>query len=358
VKKDLIVRRIILFNNKNTEEENKTELVIKEVENKVVEITKFDVTKQQLEELVTESKKIVVTDYRDKTQVALATKSCKELRDIEIDIEKKGKSYRDVFTKVNRGIKGKQDELLGVTNPEIERLKEIKDKAEEVRINDERLAKLPERRERIDSIGSSFETTDALLLALNDSDFESHYNICLHDKLETDKQAAEEKRLADEAKLEAERAKLAEDKRLADEEAARKAQEAQDAVDAEAKRVADEVEAKRVAAQAIIDAENAKIAADRKKLEDEKADIERQKQLRAAEQKAADDAVARAEQKAKERKAEEARLEALKPDKEKLVAYADALVLVKKPEVETGDCNIILETSQELLANLIKHLKQ
>ena len=350
-------------------EENKQELVIQDVENKVAEITKFDVTRQQLEEKVVESKKIVITDYRDKEQIAVVTKACKEMRGIEITIEKKGKSYRDVFTKVNRDIKDKQDILLKVTNPEVARLNDLKERAEEVRIQDERKAKLPERQEKLGTIGCHIDYTDESLNALNDIQFEAYYNECLQEKLGFDKIEAEKKRLADEAKLQADRDKIAEDKRLADEEAALKAQTLQDAIDEEAKRVAGEVEAKRLADQAVIDAENAKIVAEKKAIEDEKAEIARQKELKIAEERAAEKAREEAEMEAKvkaekmeaEKLAEEERLkkvEAMRPDKEKLVAYADALLAVTLPELATREAKEILEMVGRALSDLTQDLRK
>jgi len=309
--------------------ENKNITILQDVEKAVTEITKFDVTKQQLEEKVLESKKIVLDDPRDLGKLALIKRTRLDLRDYEINIEKQGKGFRDIGTRINRGIKEKENDLLAITGPEIERLKASEDEAERVRILDERTAKLPERIERIDAVGSMVEYDTNSLLELDDPQFEVYYNQHLQAKLEADKLEAERKRQEDEVKLEAERMKIAND-----------AKEAQDKIDAENKRVADEIQAKQDEAQIKIDAENTKIASDRKKIEDDKIYLAQQKEVQEAEEKRL------------------AKVEALKPDKEKLSAFADALTNVTLPVLQTEEANKILEASLTTLRDLAGYLKQ
>uniref|UniRef100_A0A6H1ZSY4 Uncharacterized protein n=2 Tax=viral metagenome TaxID=1070528 RepID=A0A6H1ZSY4_9ZZZZ len=332
-------------------EQDKELLIIKEVENKVAEITKFDVTKQQLEEKVEETKQIVATDLSDQTQLALVKRNRIDLREIEISIEKRGKGYRDIFTKANRYIKDKENELLAVTNPEIERLKSIEKEAEELRILEERKLKLPERMKKIESIGDKVETPEEDILSLDDDQFERYYNARLTDKLEQDKleMEAEKQRLAEEA----------EEKRLAE----------QAKLDAERKAIEAEAEEKRLAEQARIDAENARLVAEQKKIDDANAEIARkEKEAKDKDQMAKEaqieaDRVAKLkveedERKKKELEAEQARQLALKPDKEKLALYADALVAVKQPELNTEEARNILANTQVLLSKVTKQLRK
>jgi len=139
------------------------------METQISNIAKFDITKAELEKEVEATKKIDLEDLEDKNQLELVGIAKNDLRTIEIEIEKTGKSFRDVFTKMNKGIMAKQKELLAITNPEVERLKGLLDEAKEYEDKQSRIKLLPYRKEKLAEINVS--RTEDFLLKLNDKDF-------------------------------------------------------------------------------------------------------------------------------------------------------------------------------------------
>lgn len=303
--------------------EVKQEVVsMEEISNKVVALTSFDITKAELVKKVEETSSVVVTDLRDPVQIAWAKKSRIALRDMEITIEKQGKSYRDVLTKASRTISSLEDELLEITGPEKERLKGIEDAAAALKLKDEQEAKLPERLAKLEEAGIEIRKDNDLeqgtaeyVVGLTDNEFGAYLNQCVANKLEDDRRKAadeaREKQEAEDARLAAERKKI-DDERLASEAAA---------------------EAKRKEEQAKIDAENARLAAERKAIEDEKLRLKHEEEVRVAEAKAKEEGEKLAKEKAEKEKLEKeaeaqaekerlAKEELMKPDREKLKTYA------------------------------------
>lgn len=189
------------------------------------------------------------------------------------------------------------------------------------------------------------------LLALSQRDWQA----------EQDRLAAENKAREEEAKrLAAERAEL---ERMRKEQA-----EKQAAIDAENKRIRKEQEAK----DAAIRAEQKKIDDEKRRIENEKRKEQERKDREEFERKAKAQAAAEAAKKAKEdaerkeaervakEKAdaeEKLRQEALKPEKQKVVEWANSLLDINMPEIENTDLfnaasdtlGIIYEAAHELL---------
>lgn len=164
---------------------------IDDISLKVSELTKFEITKEELIKKVAETKDITVYNLEDKNQIARAKRARIDLRDIEIEIEKTGKSYRDVFTKVNKDIMEKQKELLAITTPEVDRLKEFEDKAKEVEIRKEREMLLPFRREELLKVNNT--TEDSVLLDMDNSQFSEYLSSKTEEKNEKERQLVIEK---------------------------------------------------------------------------------------------------------------------------------------------------------------------
>lgn len=178
------------------------------------------------------------------------------------------------------------------------------------------------------------------------------------------------KREAEEAKLRAERE--AEEQRIAEER--RKLDEERAQLEAERQKREETDRVARAKADAEAKAERDQIAAERARLDEERAEIERRR-VESDRAEAERQATIRAEQEAKERaerlaieaKAREAerleaerriheeedkaraRVEALRPDAEKLAAYASALVAVERPTLATED-------GQAALSELVRAL--
>lgn len=183
---------------------------------------------------------------------------------------------------------------------------------------------------------------------------------------------AEEKRLAEErAALAAERARLAEETRRA-EEAARKARAEEDArlaaerakLAAERERIAQEERAR----QAKIEQEQRALEEERQRIakvveSQERAQFERQARIRAEEEakaKAERERVAAEEARLAEierKERERQRLEALKPDREKLRAFAEAILDLDPPTLATPEaqdfcserCNRLAAIAREFM---------
>ena len=111
---------------------------------------------------------------------------------------------------------------------------------------------------------------------------------------------------------------------------------------------------------AILKVEQDKIAAERKAIEDEKREINRLAELEKAKKEAAEKAIIEAAEKAdreakakaeaeQKAKAEAERQEALKPDKEKLIEYAAAILAVSSPGVSSEAAKAVSVEAQRRL---------
>ncbi len=180
-------------------------------------IEKFDPTVADLNNLVAITSQIVVTDITDKGQLEAVKQNRIALRDARVSITKKGKELREGALAFQKAVIAKEKELIAIIEPEEERLKAIEEEVKVKKIRAERMAILPQRKERLNSIGDGvdYSDKDELLLGMDDAEFDAYYN-----------QQVANKNAADAAALKArEDAAAAEEKRLADEKAAREREE-------------------------------------------------------------------------------------------------------------------------------------
>lgn len=315
-------------------------ITLEEVEQKVVQATTFEQTVAYLTELVAKSKDFVVTDFTDKAQLETLKRYRIDLRKVEIAVEDRGKDMRDIFTKVNKGIFAKQRELTGITSPEIARLAAMEEQAQAAVLRQERLERLPARKERLDALSDGVEAIDDELMEMDSNQFEAYYNKRVADKLEAE-------RLRQEAARKEADAKAAEERRKLDEaaDAARKAE--QERID----------KANRELAEA-----QAKVDAERKELERQKNEADQKEKDRIAAQEAAR-AKAEQDKLASEAKAEadkEAAIlaELMRPDKEKLIAFADSLDALVFPELTTNFAIKVLEQVKILLIKVAVYIRK
>lgn len=129
-------------------------------------IEAFDPNKEQLQEIVSETKQITkesgeekVKEYRTKIVRTRTT------------IQKIGKKWRDEANAFNKKVLAKEKELLEIITPEEERLKSIEAEIEKEKIMEERKASLPRRHEKLNSIGDNITVSDETLLEMNDLEF-------------------------------------------------------------------------------------------------------------------------------------------------------------------------------------------
>ena len=111
------------------------------------DIERFDPTKEVLQQLVLKTQSITATDLKDKAQLEVVKQNRIELKKARVQIEKTGKAMRDDANAYSKAVIAKEKELIGIISPEEDRLKAIESEAEELAIREERMKKLPERKE-------------------------------------------------------------------------------------------------------------------------------------------------------------------------------------------------------------------
>lgn len=347
------------------QDENKELLKMEEITKSITTLTKFEVTEEELKKRVAEASKIDISD------LALVKKTRLELRDIEISIEKRGKSVRDILNGKNKEIISLENKLKEITGPQIEVFKQIEAEAERKRLYEEQKARLPGRLERLKAAGIEIfpespdrVSTEELILEMTGSEFEGYINaqLALKNEEERKKLAAERLKQEEEARKirEAEEAKLAEErKQIEAEKAAARAEAEKAQKEADEKLAAERkafAEAK-AAEDARINAENARLAEEAKKLEDERLKLKHEEEVRAAaeaakkaaEEEAKRKALAEAEAKKVAEEEERKRLEKeekMRPDREKIQKYVESLEAVPIPDV-------VNQEAQELVQNFI-----
>lgn len=321
---------------------------------------KYDITEARVAELREKYEGLTIQGPTDKGGFDLVHEGRMVCKGIRVAIDKRRKHYNAEAIVFQRTVNSKAEET---TAPVL--LLETSLKAEENRIKKEiaeiKAAKIKEEEDRLQRrvdllqrFGKQLSIVN--LKAMSDDEFQAAYDEAKAEHeaeearlaLEEEEKAAQEEierkeieakeeaeRLEREANEEADRKKreaLEEADRVereAKEEEDRKALEAEEARLAEQRTEQDRIAKEQAEKEAENQAENDRLEAERqaiendkkieaaKKEEAERVRIEERERIqREAEEKAED------ERKAKE---EEARQEALKPDKEKLLAYADAL---------------------------------
>ncbi len=201
-----------------------------------------------------------------------------------------------------------------------------------------------------------FEAEAAKLRALQD---EIHANEARQEAERKAVRDAEEARIAaDRAQVEAERAKLAEERRQAEEtaKAARAVEDArlqvervrlqkiEDAQRAEGEALRAELKRNREADEAAARAEREKIDAERRAVEAERQKAERAEFERQAKVKAEAEAIAKAERDRLAAAERQARIDALKPDLEKVRMFAQAIrnLAQASPKARTKDAKALI----------------
>lgn len=306
---------------------------------------KFNVTEAAIQKMETDYMALTIQGIEDKGGLALVHQSRMIVKDHRVAVDKSRKSHNNG---AHEFIRHNNAAAKALTS----RLKTVEAhlQAEEDRINTEK-ARLKEEADRIESeriqsridafaaYGATLTVSEATVL--EDESFERGLAHARTDWEAEQERLAEEKRVEDE-KLEREKLEReAEDKRLAEERKKLDAEKAAILLEREAealKQAKAQADIDRAREKQRIEQEEAtqKLQDEKDRLEAEKAAIANDKRIEAAKAEAAAQAVrdeqARVEREAQEeedrkrREAEEAaRQEALKPDKEKLLAYADAL---------------------------------
>ncbi len=213
-----------------------------------------------------------------------------QLRDARISLTKRGKEMRDGALKFQKDVISKEKELLGIIEPEEERLEKIEEQLKLKKEMEDRRTELPTRIAALATIGDKDIVIDEdELLAMDDKAFNEYRIRRIDAKLEYDRKEFEAKKIAEaetarklaleedakrRAKIEEEEKALREkhaeeDKKLSAEREAIAAERAK--LDAE-KKAAEDAEAKRLRDIELKERE-AKLEADRKATEE--ADLQK-----------------------------------------------------------------------------------
>ena len=208
----------------------------------------FDPQVSDLQAIIAETAKITATDLSDAKQLELVKATRIKLKKARVVIEKQGKTQRDRATDYSRRVMAREKELIGIIEPEEDRLQAIEAEAERIKVRAERMTSLPLRREQLAAIGDGIVTPDVILLDMDAEQFVAHMNgrkVAQFEKMEAARKA-EETRVAREKEIEAAKARAVQDERdRAEKEDQRKRDEAAaaatKAVD-DAKREAERIE--------------------------------------------------------------------------------------------------------------------
>lgn len=170
-----------------------------------MEITKFNATEAELISLTEVSKKITVTDLKDKKQIELCKDNRIILRDVRIKITKIGKELREDALSFQKAVITKEKELLSIITPEEDRLAKYEEEAKNLLLKEERQEALPIRKEKLLSIDGTSWSTDEELLEMDSFAFDSFYNACFvkandNAKAKIQKEEDEKNRVANEEK--------------------------------------------------------------------------------------------------------------------------------------------------------------
>lgn len=318
-----------------------------------IELQKFNVTDAVIAAMSQEYSNLTISGIEDKDGYKKVHDARMIVSRKRIDVEKKRKELKEESLKFGRAVDAEAKRITAMLKPIEEHLIEEEEKinAEKERIKVEKQKALQlliqKRSSQLYEYGATLREDlyffdDNFLLnvldiqTFNDEDFEKVLNFC------------KEKFFEHEA-IKKEREEKARIEREEQQRAFREQMEAQEAERARLEAIKKEQEEK----------EN-KIKAELAAIEEQKKEIQRQKDLEQAKKEAAEKAIKEAKEKAereakekieaeKQAKIEAERQEALKPDKQKLADYADRIINVVPPVVESEEANsVVLETMAAL----------
>jgi len=313
-------------------------------------LIKYDVNLAQIAKLKAEYMPLVITDLADKEQFEAVHAGRMTMVKVRTTIEKARVRQKASALKYGRDVDAAAKELLTESEPVEAHLQAEEDKVinEQKRLEAEAAeiekAKIQKRVDALFAYNVILPYMD--VATMSDEEFEN-----LRQKSE-EAWSAEKVRLADE-----EAARIQKDKELADERAELDRRVAQQVkID---KEQANKEKALRI--------EREKFEKEKKKAQEakEKAEleakekVEREKREAEAKVKAEKDAAEKIEREVREakekeiaEKAETARQEGLKPDKEKLIAWAESIASHVVPEVHSPEARVIVENAEMALISV------
>ena len=236
------------------------EIVEVELINVDQQVALINPKEEELNKLVSKTKKITAKDLEDAKQIEVVSTARKELKKARVELTNLGKSIRDNFTVVQKAIRKRELELIAIIEPEEQRLIAIEQEAKVIAHKKAMLEIIPAWKERLEAIMDNVEVEDDYLLGLDHTSFEVYYNSRVAGKNERDQfeneriqrendQLMQEEISKEKARLEIERAELKEETDRLKEESdkiEKQKQELQDELIAKKKEEEDQEAAKQI----------------------------------------------------------------------------------------------------------------
>lgn len=192
-----------------------------------LDLIKLTSAEDKLKSLVAETAGLTLTDFSDEAQLKVIKEKRLMLKDARVSLSKIGKEMREGAIEFQRGVIAKEKELIGIVEPEEDRLQALEDKAKEWREIEDRKALMPERMQKIADLklpeDMMVDLTEDNIIKLNATDFQGLLNKLLADKNERDRIAnqkkqdeldAKQKAIDEAERIEKARLKGIEDERL------------------------------------------------------------------------------------------------------------------------------------------------
>jgi len=140
-------------------------------------LEQFNPTLAELNRLAEESRAITITNFEDPTQLDAVHKQRMVLKKVRVEITKKGKEFREEALAFQKKVIEKEKELIGIIQPEEDRLDALEEDFQEAAVKRERERKWPERLKRLKEIELVPGTSDGYVIQqMSDADFETFMN--------------------------------------------------------------------------------------------------------------------------------------------------------------------------------------
>lgn len=168
-----------------------------DITNDQFSLEKFSPAKAEVMKVIEQAKKTDLTNIEQVHDNRIA------LRDLRVDITKRGKELRANALQFQKDVIAKENELVALVTPEEERLEAIEAEAKLKKQMESRREELPSRKAALATIGDAISILDEELLKLDDNEFNAYRLVRIEAKLAADRKAHEDKKLAEEAEARA-----------------------------------------------------------------------------------------------------------------------------------------------------------
>lgn len=307
-----------------------------------MEVVEYDIETAVITGLAEKYKDVVITDG---ASYKVVMKGLAEYRELRLKIDAKHKELKKGALEYGRAVDAEKKRLRGLLEPGENHLKAIRQEEDDrkAKIKAEKEAK---ERARVDGIRSKIDN----IVRLGSVDITSVDSGVIQDRL--DQVVAIE--ITEEEYMEfTEEASAAADNAYVN---VKKALEAR--LEWEEKEVARKKEEERLKKQREEQAKEAeRLEEENRKLEEKKAEVAKEEERKRIEKEAREKAERELKEKEEAERLERERQEALRPDKERLLVYADSLEHVIAPPLEDKKAIAILADALEGLAHVVKNIR-